>query len=476
VSLAGLEWSIELPIDWHNVTLDHGSRLERLTLHYMEYLEDISDETVEGIIADWIEQCPPYQPSYWLGEWNSYALSIRVVVWMQQIARRDLSTEFLTRARQSLADQIRFLVRNLELDIGGNHLIKNIKALYWASAFFQGEEARGWGSLAQKHLIVELERQVLSDGTHFELSPAYHAQVFGDLLETYAVCRNLETSAVLEDTLQNMASALACFTHPDGRISLFGDGGLDMVYSPKVLLGTYQKLTGGTARLDCQVHLPAAGYHGYQDENFYLLIDAGSTGPRDLPGHAHSDGLSFEFDLWGERVLVDPGTFEYHDGGLRGYLRSTAAHNTVTVEGRDQSETYGSFRVARRGTVSGGPLATSGLFRFHGTCVDFRKTYSHQRLVELDPHSLRVVDDIALKTARGGAWTISWLLHPSWKATPEEGQLRLTSPTRSIVMSSTHTLRHEQSDWYPNFGEVAEAVRVVCSGSASDQVSTSFKF
>ena len=29
-----------------------------------------------------------------------------------------------------------FLRNNLELDIQGNHLIKNIKALLWASSFF----------------------------------------------------------------------------------------------------------------------------------------------------------------------------------------------------------------------------------------------------------------------------------------------------------------------------------------------------
>jgi hypothetical protein len=37
-----------------------------------------------------------------------------------------------------VAEQLVFLERNLETDICGNHLIKNIKALIWASAYFTG--------------------------------------------------------------------------------------------------------------------------------------------------------------------------------------------------------------------------------------------------------------------------------------------------------------------------------------------------
>ena len=80
----------------------------------------------------------------------------------------------------SLARQLRFLERNLELDLGGNHLIKNIKALLWAGRFFENGEAARWQAKGETLLRRELEEQILADGMHYERSPAYHGQVFVD--------------------------------------------------------------------------------------------------------------------------------------------------------------------------------------------------------------------------------------------------------------------------------------------------------
>jgi hypothetical protein len=58
----------------------------------------------------------------WKDFWNSYALSVRVVVWLQQLARRTsrLSPDLVVEA--SAVEQLVFLERNLETDICGNHI------------------------------------------------------------------------------------------------------------------------------------------------------------------------------------------------------------------------------------------------------------------------------------------------------------------------------------------------------------------
>jgi len=78
------------------------------------------------------------------------------------------------------------------------------------------------------------------------------------------------------------------------------------------------------------------------------VIDVGNPCPEALPAHAHADLFSFELCLDGRRTIVDSGVFEYAAGKWRDYFRSTRAHNTVEVEGCDQSEMWSSFRVARR--------------------------------------------------------------------------------------------------------------------------------
>ena len=45
---------------------------------------------------------------------------------------------------------------------------------------------------------------------------------------------------------------------------------------------------------------------------------------------------------------MDPGTFAYDLDDHRRYDRSTAAHNTVCLDGQDSSEVWHIFRVGRR--------------------------------------------------------------------------------------------------------------------------------
>jgi hypothetical protein len=228
LSLANLKWPLSTPMDWHPAALAVGTRLEKLHLHYMEYLEAVADEQFEAIVMDWIRTNPPYREEYWLDNWNSYALSIRVTVWMQQYARRRdrLSPATREAMEASVKAQLQFLQRNLERDIGGNHLLKNVKALLWASRFFVGGQATVWQVLGERLLAEELGEQILPDGFHFERSPAYHAQAFADLLECRALVGNPDLRARLDRVLRQMAQAVADTAHPDGHPSLFNDGGL----------------------------------------------------------------------------------------------------------------------------------------------------------------------------------------------------------------------------------------------------------
>jgi hypothetical protein len=55
-------------------------------------------------------------------------------------------------------------------------------------------------------------------------------------------------------------------------------------------------------------------------------------------GHGHADALAITLRQAGVDLLIDPGTFTYTgDPQWRAHFRSTAAHNTVTVDGVDQA-------------------------------------------------------------------------------------------------------------------------------------------
>ncbi len=439
-------------LDWQPKEASH---LWLFNLHYMEYLEDVSDELFVELVESWLADNPPYEAHYWAEGWNAFVLSIRIVVWMQQLSLRpNLNKPFKSKVLSSIVQQSRFLSENLELDLTGNHLLKNIKALLWAGAYFDTTEATDWLELGQKLLKEELAEQILDDGLHFERSPSYHAQVFVDLLECYVCLPNSALKASLYERLACAAQALADTTHPDGLPSLFNDGGLHMAYSPQACLAAWQKLSSEPTKPRSVFALKAAGYFGLRTEDLYFIIDAGAMGPAYLPGHAHGDIFSFELSLKGKRMIVDAGTFEYSQGAKRDYARSTKAHNTVTLDDQDQAEFWSAFRVARRAKVSlkdyqakpeGFSLTAQheGFSRLKGQAI-------HERQVELDRKNIRIKD--VIKKGEGQTVTARLLLHPDCYIKEDPEGYLITRDDASLRLKSKARISLEDATYYPDFG------------------------
>ncbi len=88
-----------------------------------------------------------------------------------------------------------------------------------------------------------------------------------------------------------------------------------------------------------------------QDESpeIWCRLDAGPHGFLSIAAHAHADALSVEVRHDGVEVLADPGTYTYHaEPELRAYFRSTRAHNTLELDGLDQSVSGGPFLWTRQ--------------------------------------------------------------------------------------------------------------------------------
>lgn len=498
VDLVGTRWVVAPGMEWNPRELDRGTRLEKLNLHYMEYLHDLGPADARRMMRDWAERVPPYRPDYWKDEWNSYALSIRTVVWMEILSGRGVPEDSQDRVPilQSLAAQLRFLAMNLEEDIGGNHLMKNIRALARGSRFFAGPEAHGWARRAVTLLDRELRRQVLPDGMHFELSPSYHLQVLEDLLDvrrclapwaTREFPRAGAVLAALDDCLQRMLVVADLFTHPDGLPSLFADGGLHMAPAiGELRAAAGSAFASGDGRLDGPWRLAHGGYCGLRTAGALLVVDCGPVGARDLPAHGHGDALAIEWSVGGRRLLVDAGVFEYHAGPRRAYARSTVAHNTATVDDADQSEFWSAFRVGRRANAAcleWRPDEARPGFHFVGEHDGYARLPGrplHRRTIDARAESIRVVDEV--RGGRGQPVRVRLLLSPDARiveqVTTDSGgaRLRLMMDTpwagvepksalagteMPVVMSSSVPVRVESADWHPDFGTTVRTLRLV---------------
>jgi uncharacterized heparinase superfamily protein len=453
--------SLAAPIEWNPALTPD---LERMNLHYMEYLEALDDEPFERVVREWIDAVPLARRGSWSSAWNCYALSLRTLVWMQQLAvrRNRLAPAFLELVHASLVEQLRFLETHLELDIGGNHLIKNAKTLLWAGAYFTGDEAARWRALGETLLAAELEEQILADGMHYERSPAYHTQVFADFVECASVATG-PLRARLVQTLGRMAQALVDLTHPDGQTSLFNDGGLDMSYSTEACLVAAKEVGVERPTPRERFELREAGYFGARIGSNYLLVDCGALAPDHLPAHGHGDALAFEWTLHGQRIIVDAGVFEYERGPLRDAVRSTRSHNTLTLDDLDQSEFWSSFRVGRRARVRVERFEKLGqgfvLEGSHDGYSHLAGSPRHRRRIIAARESL-VIDDEVVGGARQSV-RARFLLHPAVRVEASKHQMVLRRGAVAVVLETRGTLELVDAWWYPDFGVKQRTKQIV---------------
>jgi uncharacterized heparinase superfamily protein len=379
-------------INWHDPQV---SRLWRFHLHYFDYVQDLllwsaaghdvlAWDTFSKLVKSWISGNGKV-----VGDgWHPFTLSVRIVNWLHAFRFwkhyfHD-DQEFATRFVASLDGQVRILAASLEHDLGNNHLIKNLRALIWAGIAFGDRRWEKEMHRAIRLLRNEIAAQILGDGGHFERVPGYHAAILMDCIDIGLFMRRNLSGRVpdwLEGALQRMVDYLLLILPPDGNLPLLKDTARSMTPPPCDLLaavslyfnnpnfkvsksfGLYPCLLFGEGGREIfrnwasggekahPVSLPESGYVIMQDKpaGDYLIFDGGKVGSDGQSGHAHADMFSYELMIRGQRIVVDSGVYEYQAGGWRDYFRSTRAHNTLEIEGQNQCEVWGSFRVARRG-------------------------------------------------------------------------------------------------------------------------------
>ena len=134
-----------------------------------------------------------------------------------------------------------------------------------------------------------------------------------------------------------------------------------------------------------------------------VVADVGPLGYGTLAAHGHADALSFTLSIGGLPFLIDPGTYLYHGGGRwRAYFRGTSAHNTLAVDGLDQSEQGGDFlwlRKAHAGcTAADFSESVETLEGSHDGYLRLADPLRHRRRLSLDKRtrSLRIEDRLEM--------------------------------------------------------------------------------
>jgi len=323
---------------------------------------------------------------YWLGTFDTKRLvqydkpidaAIRVLNWFWVVNFRVGIKELdCHRLLKVIYEQIEYI--KAYRSAGGNHLVLEALAVYMAGSILEDTSyGRKWKRWGRKTLIQEMKREVFSDGVHTEQSTFYHQVVTTHFLKFYLSSdRNGEDlPAEFVDRLQKMHEYVHQSMKPDLTHPILGDGNLlttddrehwesklllsarNVLFDKRLYEGFQSALNDsvvwflGVDRTEVTMTesppvsrvYPASGIAILRDEGHYLCFDAGPFGDREFPHHGHSDALGIETTMDGENLLVDAGGYGYVNDSYRRYFRSTRAHNTILVDGKEQSQVYGVF-------------------------------------------------------------------------------------------------------------------------------------
>lgn len=341
-------------------------------------------------VSTWIDANPLGMGINWA---SSLEAAFRSIAWLWALGlcadSSEVKPDFFARLLKSLIAHGRHIEKYLSYYFSPNtHLTGEALGLFYLGAALPELKcATGWRNLGLQILLDQATKQIREDGVHFEQSSYYHRYTTDFYIHLFALTRacdgriGRETEAMLRPKLEAMLDYLMWITRPDGSSPLIGDddGGRliklaaratndfrDTLATGAALFnrGDWKYVAGaapaellwmtgpeGVERYDrLRTESPREVYRGFRSSGYFVmrdgwrrdssfvLIDCGPHGAAVGAGHAHSDALSIEFASQGVTWLVDPGTFVYAAGAkIRDEFRSTAAHNTVMVDGHPQS-------------------------------------------------------------------------------------------------------------------------------------------
>lgn len=410
---------------------------------------------LQSRLDSWTES----NPFLWGISWTSpMEVAIRAINWLYAAgflsgtgARTDSDAAqakaLAARLTIGAANMVHYLTRHYSRgSSANNHLLVEMAAIWLGGACLGRED---WCRLAGKVLSRELPRQFAPDGVNLEMSLHYHAFAMEAYLLVMHSARAMGRTVPQEwiGMMERAAQFVAHSRVTQGLMCEFGDsddGRILNLSSRRADYYTYilqfcslalDRRYDDFASPDTTVTwlYPAAdiervsvldGYRAYASRTFeqggYTFLRSGSIfaafdhaplGFGSIAAHGHADALSFQLFIDGRQVLADSGTYIYHiDLPARNLLRTTAMHNTVVIDGCEQSEMLGAFLWGRR--------AATELRSYTPQSVEASTTglsgVTHTRRLTVCPDGVDVADSFS----RPCRWMASFIVAPGLEVKP----------------------------------------------------------
>ncbi len=363
-------------------------------------------EGFKQLLSSWIGQCVYPQGPNWA---SSLEAGIRLINWSicwqliggaeSRLFAGEDGENFRSTWLGSIWEHSLFISENWSrYSSANNHLIGEAAGLFVASVTWPAwPQSAAWRSESREILAREATQQIHSDGVLKEQTVSY-MQFVGDFLLIAGLAgrgTQSDFGARYWKSLEHMLDFLASIMDVAGNPPMIGDAddGYVVRLAQGEQRGPYRSLlaSGGIlfdrpdlltkaggiddktrwlmgAEIDnaparrhdqsasvppVRTSYPSGGYYilgtdWETAQEIRMVADTGPLGYLSIAAHGHADALAFTLSLGGIEFLVDPGTYSYHtQKAWRDYFRGTSAHNTVRVDGGNQSLIGGNFMWLR---------------------------------------------------------------------------------------------------------------------------------
>jgi hypothetical protein len=479
-------------------------------------------ERVAGHLRSWWAANPPLRGVHWT---SGIELGIRLLswVWVRRLLDGWPGAAALFEGNPVAHRQIWHHQRWLAAfpsrgSSANNHVVAETAGQFAAACAFDWFPASArWRTTALRSLERQLRANTFPSGLNRELASEYHGLVLelGLAAVAEADAAGVPVPATVRLVLLRMTDALAAVVDDrlrpprqgdadDGHGLVVDGAGTDrwgsLLATGEAVFGRlpwWPAVTGTDVRTPLLAALvertepsarrPAKRPAHFADAGMTILrgpggiwcrCDGGPHGFLSIAAHAHADALSVEVRHDGVDVLADPGTYCYHgEPEWRQYFRSTLGHNTLQLDGGDQSVSGGPFLWTRHAETRVLTVDSPGgeVTRWSAEHEGYEGSV-HRRRVELSPGSgeLRVADEV-----RGPRRAVRLAFHlgPAVTAELAGNRARLTwtrdGEDRTAVLDLPRQLAWEahrgESDpplgWYSaGFGRKEPATTLVGAG------------
>ncbi len=375
IRTVNLDDDADVKVPWELSRLQHFTDLGRA--YWLTADNCYRDEFLSQLLS-WEKSNPVDYGVNWTCSMEIAIRAINILWGMHFFAcDQNLNADVIQRVIRLLYYHGLHIEKNLEIIGHGsntNHLVSNYLGLFYLGLLLpELDRADHWLDMARRGLEEEIDLEVFADGADYECSTSYHRLVLEMFLSAYVLGRknNLDFSETYTDRLSRMIDFSTAITAPSGKTPLVGDNDDGFVVKlsdhdparhhhlidtglialgrevPENIKTTEERLWyHGPESLNTQLseskvsskYFNKSGYAIIRSDDFHLMFNAAKITDRCIAGHKHNDNLSFTLELDNIPYLIDPGTCCYtSDYRLRNQSRSTAAHNTVTVDDQEQS-------------------------------------------------------------------------------------------------------------------------------------------